>query len=77
MDFGEDGFGRKAAAFSADERNDAKGTAIVTAVLDFENRASVIRFSAEDGSDENVAGFEDVAGEDAGRSDDVKRDKIP
>jgi len=67
---------RKAAAFSPDERDDTKRAAIAAAVLDFKSGASVIPFSAEDRSDEDVAGFENVAGEDGSRCDDMERDKI-
>lgn len=63
-DFREDGFGREAAALSAYERYDAEGAAIVAAILNFQGRASVIPFSAEDWSDEDVACGEDVAGKD-------------
>ena len=65
-DFSENGFGRKAAAFAADERNDAEGTAIVAAVLDFENGTSVIPFPAEDGRNKDLRLIEDVAEEKAG-----------
>jgi len=66
-DFGENGFGRKAAAFAANERNDAERATIVAAVLNFEGGASVIPFSAEDGSDEDVIRREDVSDQKGGR----------
>jgi hypothetical protein len=66
-DFSENGFGRKAAAFAADEGDNAKGTAIVAAILNFENRASVIPFPAEDGCNEDLRLIEDVAEEKTGR----------
>ena len=49
---------RKAAGFSADEGNDAERAARIATVLDFESGASVIPFSAEDRSDEDVGEFE-------------------
>jgi hypothetical protein len=48
VDFGENSFGRKTAAFPTDEGDDAEGTAVIAAILNFESRASVIPFSAED-----------------------------
>ena len=64
LDFMNDGIGREAAAFAADERDNAIGAAGVAAVLDFESGASVIGFAAEDGGGEEVGAIEDVAGED-------------
>ena len=61
IDFRKDGFRREAAAFSADERNDTERAAVVAAVLNLESRTSVMRFSSEDGSDEDMMGGKDVA----------------
>ena len=58
--------GRKAAAFSPDERNHAVGAAAVAAVLDFQDRARVIALAAENGSGEEGSLPKDVAGEDFG-----------
>src|SRR5438552_9981291 len=60
-DLGKNRFWREAAALAADEWDDAEGATIVAAVLNFEGGASVIPLSAEDGSDEDIAGSEDVA----------------
>ncbi len=60
-DLGKNRFWREAAALAADEWDDAEGATIVAAVLNFEGGASVIPFSAKDGSDEDIAGSEDVA----------------
>src|SRR5260370_31124098 len=64
LDFADDFGGRKAAAFPADEGDDAVGAAGVAAVLDFESGAGVIPFSAEDGSREKFGAVVDVAGKD-------------
>ena len=55
---------RQAAAFAADEGDDAVGAAGVAAVLYLESGAGVIPFSAEDGSGEKFGAVQDVAGED-------------
>ena len=55
---------RKAAAVSADERNDAVGATAVAAVLDFQCGASVIPFSTKDRSSKKCGLREDVAGQD-------------
>ena len=65
IDFGENGFWGKAAAFSADEWDDAERAAVVATILNFENGAGVIPFSTEDGGDEDVAGIKNVADEKA------------
>ncbi len=62
LNFMENGFRRQAAALAADKRNHAIGAAGVAAVLDFEGRASVIPFPAEDGGGKECALFENVAG---------------
>jgi len=64
LDFADDFGGRKAAAFPADEGDDAVGAAGVAAVLDFESGAGVIPFSAEDGGGEQRVLFENITGED-------------
>ena len=51
LDFREDGLRREAAGLAADKRDYAERTARVAAVLDFQRRASVIPFPAENGSD--------------------------
>jgi hypothetical protein len=61
LDFGKDGLRRQAAGFASDERDDAERAAGVAAVLDFQRGAGVIPFSAENGSDEDVRKFEDIA----------------
>jgi hypothetical protein len=55
---------REAAAFAADVRDDAEGATVVTAVLDFQDGASVIPFSALDGGGEEFGVSEEVASED-------------
>ena len=65
-DFGDDGCGREAAAFSANERDDAECAAVVATVLDFESGAGVVGFATEDRGDEDVVLIEDVADEDGG-----------
>jgi len=62
--FVEDFVRREAAAFSAYERDDAEGAAVVATVLDFQCGAGVVGFTAEDRSDEGVVLIEDVADED-------------
>jgi len=64
QNFLEDYFGRKAAAFSADERDDAVGTAGIATVLNLKRGAGVIPFPAEDrGTEQNIS-FENIAGQD-------------
>ena len=64
LDFADDFGGREAAALAADEGDDAVGAAGVATVLDFESGAGVMPFPAEDGSGEQDALFENIAGED-------------
>ena len=52
LDFLEDSFWRKAAALATDKWDDAVGAAGVAAILDLERGASVMAFSAENGSGE-------------------------
>ena len=49
----DDCVGREAAAFSADEGDDAIGAAGIAAVLNFERGAGVVPFPAEDGAERN------------------------
>ena len=62
LNFLDYGFRRQAAALAANKRNHAIGAAGVATVLDFEGRASVIPFPAEDGGGKECALFENVAG---------------
>ena len=67
-DFADDGVGREAAGFAADEGDDAEGATVVAAVLDFQNGARVMGFAALDGGGEKFGVGEDVAGEDLGET---------
>jgi len=63
-DFLKNGLGREAAAFSADEGDDAVGAARIAAILDLQGGASVVPFPAQDGSGKKFGPGEDIAGED-------------
>ena len=63
-DFGENGGDGQAAGPSAHEWDHAERAAGVATVLNLQRRASVIPFPAEDWSDKNIGGGEDVGGED-------------
>ena len=77
-DFVEDGFGREAAASSADEGDNAEGAAVVAAILNFQGGAGVIPFAAEDWRDEDVLLLEDIADENGsgGEGERLERNKI-
>jgi hypothetical protein len=62
LDFAEYGIGWEAAAFATDVGDDAEGAAVVAAVLDFQDGASVMGFAALDGGGEEFGVGEDVAG---------------
>ena len=64
LNFADDGVGREAAAFSANEGDDAIGAAGIAAVLNLQSGAGVIPFSAEDrGAEQNIL-FKNIAGQD-------------
>ena len=63
LDLCDDFLRRKAAGFSANKRDHAKGATSVAAVLDLQRGAGVIPFPPEHGSNENIGEVEDVAGE--------------
>src|SRR6266403_4534576 len=68
LDLLENGFDGEAAALAANERNHAVRTAAVAAVLNFERGPAVIPFPAENRRGQEGSLFEDVAGENLGRS---------
>jgi len=68
IQFFDDARGREAAAISANRRNYAESAAVITSVLNFQDRARVLRFTAFDRRDEDVGLREDVTDEDRSRA---------
>ena len=66
LNFLKDHFGREAAAFSANEGDDAIGAAGIAAVLNLQGGAGVVPFPAEDGGAEQNILFKNIAGQDFG-----------
>jgi len=62
LDLGEDHWRWEAAGFSPDKWDYAERAAGVASILDFQRGAGVIPFPTENGGDENVSQFKDVAG---------------
>ncbi len=60
----KDSFGREAAAFSANEGDDAIRTAGIAAVLNLQGGPSVIPFPAEDGGAEQNILFKNISCQD-------------